>query len=425
MTDIKNTENTENAVVAISLDKAVALKGRKAIEFFSNKENIDGLIEVIKTKATTAVFDMKKKKDRDAVGSIALKISQSRKVVTEASKASVADLNTQVKATKDVNKHWETELNEIRRAVLAPRDEWQAKEDEIQEARIAKIKESIAGIHAIGVLTGIESKQDLANLIDAVDTIDVAEGFEEFAQEAAQAAKDVLKALNDQVLVIVEQDRKAEQDRLLLEANQRNAIAERLGKLRNIPMSVLGSSAAVIQNKITSIESVELLEDEFGESLVEALNLVEVVIGQLNTMLDQAITLEEQAEIVAQAAIAAQAEPAQEIKPTEIEGVVTGSDLLPEVASDDLVETDDFGHPNNCLGCPDCQGIPVSDIVEALNDEPLSSPSITNEIIVEFLEGQLNDVTDFGYLLVSPDPQQNAEAMANLRAKFKVFIGEK
>ena len=421
MTDIKNTEN---AVVAISLDKAVALKGRKAIEFFSNKENIDGLIEVIKTKATTTVFDMKKKKDRDAVGSIALKISQSRKVVTEASKASVADLNTQVKATKDVNKHWETELNEIRRAVLAPRDEWQAKEDEIQEARIAKIKESIAGIHAIGVLTGIESKQDLANLIDAVDTIDVAEGFEEFAQEAAQAAKDVLKALNDQVLVIVEQDRKAEQDRLLLEANQRNAIAERLGKLRNIPMSVLGSSAAAIQNKITSIESVELLEDEFGESLVEALNLVEVVIGQLNTMLDQAITLEEQAEIVAQAAIAAQAEPAPEIEPTEIEGVVTGSDLVAE----DVVEAmRDMAEPvsGSKFGSVPESAHTQENYDEVFNDEPLSSPSITNETIAEFLKGQLNDVTDFGYLLVSPDPQQNAEAMANLRAKFKAFIGEK
>lgn len=317
------TESSKE-VSTITFSKAVALKGRKAIEFFSCKENIDDLIEAVKKEATATVFDVSKKKDRDAIGSIALKVSQSRKALTEASNASINDLQAQVKATKDVNKHWEAQLNAIRKDVLAPRDEWQEEQNKIEEARIAEIKARIAGIHAIGGLQGSETKQDIANLIDAVDIIDVADGFAEFAQEAAQAVKDVLKVLNDQVLVIVEHDRKLEQDRLLQEANQRNAIAERLNKLRSIPMDVLGKSAEVIQNKITSIQNVELSEDEFGESFSEAVQLVETVIDQLGMMMDQAILLEKQMPVVA--------EPVNETIPVNIEGVVTGADLVQPVA---------------------------------------------------------------------------------------------
>ena len=50
---------------------------------------------------------------------------------------------------------------------------------------------------------------------------------------------------------------------------------------------------------------------------------------------------------------------------------------------------------------------------------------ITDQVIVEFLKSQLNDVTDFGYLLVSDDPQHNAEALANLKHKYQVFVGNK
>tara|TARA_R110001606_G_scaffold87262_2_gene197057 strand:+ start:1630 stop:3327 length:1698 start_codon:yes stop_codon:yes gene_type:complete len=34
---------------------------------------------------------------------------------------------------------------------------------------------------------------------------------------------------------------------------------------------------------------------------------------------------------------------------------------------------EEYQHPNDCKGCPDCQGIPASDIVEALSDEPVKS----------------------------------------------------
>jgi len=49
-------------------------------------------------------------------------------------------------------------------------------------------------------------------------------------------------------------------------------------------------------------------------------------------------------------------------------------------------------------------------------------PVVNDEVIVNFLTSQLDDVTDFGYLLVPDDGQLNGEALRNLKAKFKAFI---
>ena len=45
-----------------------------------------------------------------------------------------------------------------------------------------------------------------------------------------------------------------------------------------------------------------------------------------------------------------------------------------------------------------------------------------DETIKEFLISQLEDVTDFGYLLISNEERVDDEALCNLKKKFKEFI---
>jgi hypothetical protein len=47
---------------------------------------------------------------------------------------------------------------------------------------------------------------------------------------------------------------------------------------------------------------------------------------------------------------------------------------------------------------------------------------INDETITQFIQEEL-DVQDFGYLIVPEDARLNAEALANIKNKFRVFIG--
>ncbi len=287
--------STEASTEIVSFDQAVALKGRKAIEFFSNQENLKPLIAFVKKEATATVYNVKIKKDRDAIGSVALKISKSRKALSDVIKASVSDMETKVKAAKAVSKFMETELNQIRETVLAPRNVWQAEQDKIEKERIDNIRTSIDDIQVLGQLSGSETKEEIANLIEGVESIDVSEGFEEFTSEAAQAVKDVLKTLNDRVLKIIEEARQREQTEQLQKEQLRNQINERLNKLGMIPMGLLGKSSEDIQKKIDSLNDFDVSQEEFGDSYQQAIDSVQTVLTQLNTMLTQQLALEKQA----------------------------------------------------------------------------------------------------------------------------------
>ncbi len=278
----------------ITFDEAIKLKGRKAIDFFSDKKNITHLIEFVREEATATVNDVETKKGREAIGSTALKISKSRSYLTDAIDASVSEMETKVKTAKAVSKYVIEKLNKVRNDILEPRKLWQAGQDLIEENRIKDIKEDINNILAIGTLIGSESKEEIASLVEAVESIDVSEGYEEFTADAAQAVKDVLKTLNDKVLSIIEVDRQAEQEALLAAEQKRSQITERLNKLAMTPMAFLNQSSSKIKEKIDKLRDYVVPEDEFGESYQQAIDSVKTVIKQLTSMHDQQIIIEDQ-----------------------------------------------------------------------------------------------------------------------------------
>jgi len=278
----------------VTFDQAIELKGRKAIEFFSKKDNLTPLVEFVKEGALSIVPDVNTKKGRDAIGSTARKVSQARKALTDAIDSSVSDMEAKVKVAKQSSKYVKEELNQTRAQILAPRDTWQAEQDLIEETRIADIKAEIDKILAIGTLQGNESKDEIASLVEAVETIDVSEGFEEFTVDAAKAIQDVLKTLNDKVLSIIETEQKAEINRQLETERKANKISERLNKLATIPMALIGKSSSKIKAKIDSLNKYVIPEDEFGDSYPQAVASVKKVIRQLTSMHDERIIVEDQ-----------------------------------------------------------------------------------------------------------------------------------
>jgi hypothetical protein len=282
---------TKNEIV--TFEQATSLTGKKAIDFFSDADNVYPLIEQVKQEALSLVPNVNTKKGRDEIGSTALKVSKSRKAITDAIDKSVADLKAKVQKAGEVKKLVTTELNDTREQVLKPRNEWQAEQDRIEAERVAEIKGRIANIESIGVYAIDETKEDLAHRIDSLESMDVSEGFSEFTADAAQAIASATKSLNDRILQIVEEE-KSEAQRKQLEAEQKkNRIQERLTNLVQIPLGLMGKSSSEIQSKIDSLVNYEIKEEDFDERTEEAKTSLDQVVSQLNMMLNQAKQLEE------------------------------------------------------------------------------------------------------------------------------------
>lgn len=279
----------------VTFEKATALTGKRAIEFFTSADNVYPIIEQVQNEALSLVPNVKTKAGRDEIGSTALKVSKSRKAIVEAIERSVADLKSQVQAANEVKKVVESELNQTRKEVLKPREEWQAEQDRIEAERVAEIKSRIENIEAVGNYAETEAKDDLAKRIDALEAMDVSDGFAEFTHDAATAIATATKRLNDRILKIVEMER-AEEQRKQLEAEQKkNRINERLTSLVQIPLGLMGKSSTEISAKLSSLQKFEVLEADFEDRTEEAKTSLSQVVSQLEMMLNQARQLEAQA----------------------------------------------------------------------------------------------------------------------------------
>jgi colicin import membrane protein len=334
----------------VTFEQATSLTGKKALEFFSNEENIRPLIEQVKTEALSLVPNLKTKAGRDEIGSTALKVSKSRKVLEDAIAASVADLKAKVTAANEVKKTVIIELNDVREQVLAPRVEWQKEQDRIEEIRVNEIKGRIENIRSLGSYQESSSKEQIGEMIEALDLIDVSSGFAEFAEESAKAISDNIKSLNARIIVLIEKEQ-AEEQRKQLEAEQKkNRIQDRLSNLVQIPLGLMGKNSTDIQSKINSLQAFDVLEEDFEDRAEEAKNSLSQVLSQLDMMLNQANQLEE-------AKAKAQAEEQAKRDQEEAERAANAVELNKQLPEDSPVKYDEVVHPADCKGCPDCQGI--------------------------------------------------------------------
>lgn len=287
--------STTNSEV-LSIEQAISLKGKRAIAFFTDEESVRPLIEHVKNEALSLVPNVQTKKGRDEIGSTALKVSKSRKAITDAIDQSVADLKRQVLSATNIKRYVTNELNETREKVLAPRNAWQAEQERLEQERINEIKSRISNISALGTYSNNESKVDIANRIDALQSMNVSDGFAELASEAAATITQAIGKLNNRVLQIVEEDKAREQQKLLQEERKRNQIQERISSLIQIPLSFMGKGSTEIKLKLSELKLFDIHESEYENRTVEAKAALDQVIIQLTIMYDQVTILEAQKE---------------------------------------------------------------------------------------------------------------------------------
>lgn len=412
----------------LTMEQALKLKGKKAIDFFCNIDNVQPLIDFVKKEALSQVPDLTTKKGRDAIGTNARKVSSSKKLLEDAVKAATTDAQLIVDNGKSVKKHVAESLEQVRKDVLKPRDEWKAEQERIEQERISAIRERINNITALGNVTGKEDKDELGIKIDAIKAMDVSDGFGELTQEAVQAKESAIQNLNDAVSAIIQKEIEEENARKLAEeqeklaAQQRDTeITARIQKLQGIPFAMFNSTAKEVQDKLDALNKHKPTAEDFGERHQEAVTAFDGVVDNLTQLLGQkqqmeAMQAQQEDKVIVDAVVEdIKQEPGAFELPESEQAVFndviadaqasgTGAMIVSEEGVKHVPQ-EDIKHEactssvksDTCRGCPDCPGkveaIPMDETEKAKEKIKSLMPTQYSAYIDNYLAG------DFAYHL--------------------------
>lgn len=221
-----------NAPVNTQVNELQVLEQNVIVAAFAKRGGTDELYERIAQEVRSHVPDVSTKKGRDAIGSLALKISKSKTLIEKCGKELVAEQKAQIKLIDDDRISIVKKFDLLRDEILAPRDAWkQAEEDRKQ-----KHLNNIAVIRMPANLSNNpENEWNSESLKEAIATIEEKEidsSFEEYEQEAKLAKLETLEKLRaalstrekyEAEQAELERLRKAEQERLQREHEERIA----------------------------------------------------------------------------------------------------------------------------------------------------------------------------------------------------------
>ncbi|CDG77834.1 MULTISPECIES: hypothetical protein [Acinetobacter calcoaceticus/baumannii complex] len=196
---------------------------------FAKRGGTDELYERIAQEVCSHVPDVSTKKGRDAIGSLALKISKSKTLIEKCGKELVAEQKAQIKVIDDDRISIVKKLDLLRNEVLAPRDAWEQAEKDRVEKHQANIR-AIKSLH--DERTPYQESIEIKSRILELEGFEVDTSFEEYEQEAKLAKLETLDKLRTALVdrekfeaesAELERLRKAEQERLQREHEERIA----------------------------------------------------------------------------------------------------------------------------------------------------------------------------------------------------------
>lgn len=180
------------------------------------------LFERIAQEARSHVPDVTTKKGRDAIGSLALKISKSKTFIEKCGKELVAEQKAQIKVIDDDRISTVKKFDDLRNEILAPRDAW----EQAEKDRVAKHEHHIATIRIVASLaTAADSKWTTFTIKEAIETLEakvIDSSFEEYEEQAKLTKFETLEALRKALIAREKYEaEQAELERLRIAEQQR------------------------------------------------------------------------------------------------------------------------------------------------------------------------------------------------------------
>lgn len=162
---------------------------------FAKRGGTDELFEHIAQEVRSHVPDVTTKKGRDAIGSLAMKVSKSKTLIEKCGKELVAEQKAQIKLIDDDRIAIVKKFDQLRDEILAPRDAW----EKAEEDRVKKHQDAIIGIKMPADLLQNHptewTSENIKVAINNLENVCIDSSFEEFEQEAKLAKFETLEKL--------------------------------------------------------------------------------------------------------------------------------------------------------------------------------------------------------------------------------------
>lgn len=162
---------------------------------YAKRGGTDELFDRIAQEARSFVPDVTTKKGRDAIGSLAMKISKSKTLIEKYGKELVAEQKAQIKLIDDDRISVVKKFDELRNEILAPRDAW----EQAEKDRVKKHQDAIIGIKMPADLLQNHptewTSENIKVAINDLENVCIDSSFEEFEQEAKLAKLETLEKL--------------------------------------------------------------------------------------------------------------------------------------------------------------------------------------------------------------------------------------
>lgn len=217
-----------NAPVNTQVNELQVLEQNVIVAAFAKRGGTDELYERIAQEVRSHVPDVSTKKGRDAIGSLALKISKSKTLIEKCGKELVAEQKAQIKVIDDDRISIVKKFDLLRDEILAPRDAW----EQAEKDRVEKHQQVITGLKNNALVSSEATVSDIKEVISIVENTIVDSSLEEYEQEAKIAKLETLEKLRTTLSTReqyeaeqaeLERLRKAEQERLQREHEERIA----------------------------------------------------------------------------------------------------------------------------------------------------------------------------------------------------------
>ena len=187
------------------------------------------LVDRIAEEVRKHVPDVTTKKGRDAIGSLAAKVSKSKTLAEKYAKDLVAEEKARIKLVDDDRIQFVKRMDALRDEILAPRDAW----EQAEKDRVAKCLEFLDEITELAKPEFLgNAAWQLKGYIDTLSNLKIDSRFMEFQEQAKLAKFETLETLRNALVerekyeaeqAELERLRQAEQARLQREHEERIA----------------------------------------------------------------------------------------------------------------------------------------------------------------------------------------------------------
>ena len=262
------------------------------------------LVDRIAEEVRKHVPDVTTKKGRDAIGSLAAKVSKSKTIAEKYAKDLVAEEKARIKLVDDDRIQFVKRMDALRDEILAPRDAW----EQAEKDRVAKHEHHIATIRMVSVLaTAADSELTALTIKEAIETLEnrvIDSSFEEYEEQAKLAKFETLEVLRKALGVREKYEaEQAELERLRIAEQQRIQQEREAQIAREAAEKATREAEEKARFEAERVQR-EKLEAEQREARLKAEK--EAALLREEQLKQQAIEREKQAEIDRQNAIEAE-----------------------------------------------------------------------------------------------------------------------